>query len=254
MLAGLAGKSTHAWPRPPKRHAGVAFGWDIHPPFELPPLSSAHFESSDLFGRPSMAQRRPGSPSVGRGGGLAARRALVLLAALPMCIAFYRLCSAGGMGGGSGAAAGSGGPRRRLGGDVLEVPRPLEQRVHVAASLVADSAAQRSDGAALELQEPADPAQAAEQQPEDTQPASQQAVLPSSSTAVVAGTASVHGLVHKAGPLSPKLWMPHYRQWRRDRRQAWLDQRQKNLAAGGTCWRAFGGLPWLDGVACCCTA
>lgn len=191
-----------------------------------------------------MAQRRPGSPSVGRGGGLAARRALVLLAALPMCIAFYRLCSAGGMGGGSAAAAGSG-PRRRLGGDVLEVPRPLEQRVHVAASLVADSAAQHSGDAAMDQQEPAEQVHAAEQQPEDAQPAAQQAgaVLPPS-TAVVAGTASVHGLVHKAGPLSPKLWMPHYRQWRRDRRQAWLDQRQKNLAAGGMCGQAVGRLPW----------
>ncbi|PRW56277.1 hypothetical protein C2E21_5166 [Chlorella sorokiniana] len=185
-----------------------------------------------------MAQRRPGSPSAGRGGGLDLRRALVILAALPMCIAFYRLCSAGGMGGSAGAARGGGLPRRRLGGDVLEVPRPLEERVRVAASLAADSAAEHGGDAdqADQEAEPAEPARVAEQHPaeQQQQPAEQHAgtVLPSTSTAVVSGAASVHGFVHKAGPLSPKLWQPQYREWRRERRQAWLQERHEQLAAG----------------------
>lgn len=180
-----------------------------------------------------MVQRRPGSPSVGRGGGLALRRALIVLAALPMCIALYRLCSGGSMGGGS-AGRGSGLSRRRLGGDVLEVPHPLEERVRVAASLAAHSAAEHSADTMLDQQdaEPAQPVHTA-----DAQPAAQQAGT-APSTAVVAGAAAVHGFVRKAGPLNPKLWQPQYRQWRRERRQAWLEDRQERLAAGG-CGRFY---------------
>lgn len=186
-----------------------------------------------------MAPRRPGSPSVGRGGSLAARRALILLAALPMCIAFYRLCS----GGSSAATARSGGlsTGRRLGGDVLEVPHPLEQRVQVAATLAADSAAEHSADTSLERQE-AEPGRAADAYPAQQQEHQQQqqpaATVPQTS-AVAGGTAAVHGFVHKAGPLDPKLWQPQYRQWRRERRQAWLDERQQRLDAGGSKCRAL---------------
>ncbi|KAI7843963.1 hypothetical protein COHA_002501 [Chlorella ohadii] len=144
-----------------------------------------------------------------------------------MCIALYRLCSGGSMGGGS-AGRGSGLSRRRLGGDVLEVPHPLEERVRVAASLAAHSAAEHSADTMLDQQdaEPAQPVHTA-----DAQPAAQQAGT-APSTAVVAGAAAVHGFVRKAGPLNPKLWQPQYRQWRRERRQAWLEDRQERLAAG----------------------
>ncbi len=42
----------------------------------------------------------------------------------------------------------------------------------------------------------------------------------------------MHGFVEKAGPLDPKQWQVGFKEWRQNRTQDWVVQRQAQLAAG----------------------
>ncbi|KAL4440666.1 hypothetical protein ABPG77_000375 [Micractinium sp. CCAP 211/92] len=59
----------------------------------------------------------------------------------------------------------------------------------------------------------------------------QQAEDAAVAAAVLAG-AGVHGFVEKAGPLDPKQWQVGFKEWRQNRTQDWVVQRQAQLVAG----------------------
>ncbi|KAL4457551.1 hypothetical protein ABPG75_012416 [Micractinium tetrahymenae] len=60
---------------------------------------------------------------------------------------------------------------------------------------------------------------------------SRQAADTATAAAVLAG-AGVHGFVDKAGPLDPQQWQVGFKEWRQNRTQEWVAQRQALLAAG----------------------
>lgn len=59
----------------------------------------------------------------------------------------------------------------------------------------------------------------------------QQAADAATAAAILAG-AGVHGFVDKAGPLDPQQWQVGFKEWRQNRTQEWVAQRQAQLAAG----------------------